>query len=351
MEQEQGRGTAYGEPLLGDTRPRPDSRCRRKLALRRSLPSMRTVLERFGTVIVALVVFLAFGFTAERFFTYSNIMNILQQVSVVAVIAIGSTMVILIGGIDLSPGSVVLLSSVVTGAFLCNGVTTVFPAVIAGLLVSVIVGFLNGLFIEKIGISPVIVTLGSQIAVRGLALIILAMNHSWIWVSGPLFDLVGSGRLGSVPVTVVVMAVLFLVASIMLSKTGFGRAIYAIGGNQVAARLCGLNVVWIKIHVYVLASLFAGLAGILLSSRLGSILPAVGTGLEFDAITAVVLGGTSLKGGVGRVEKTLLGAIIVGLVLNYLTMRGISAHYQRAFTGFIILLAAFLDRVVHGTEQ
>lgn len=344
----QSRGTTYGEPLLGGKQPRVGNR---KGAISRwSLSTARIVLERFGTLIVALLLLLVFASTADRFFTYSNIMNILQQVSVVAVIAIGSTMVILIGGIDLSPGSVVLLSSVVTGALLQNGVMRVGPAIVAGLLVSVAVGLLNGVFIEKIGISPVIVTLGSQTATRGLALIILAMNHSWIWMSDPLFEFVGSGKIGFVPVAVTAMAMLFLIVSILISRTSFGRALYAIGGNQVAARLCGLNVVWIKISVYVLASLFAGLGGILLSSRLGSILPAVGTGLEFDAITAVVLGGTSLKGGVGRLGNTLLGAIIVGLVLNYLTMRGISAHYQRAFTGFIILVAALLDRTIHGTD-
>jgi ribose/xylose/arabinose/galactoside ABC-type transport system permease subunit len=310
--------------------------------------SVGVMFERYGTVGVVLVLFLAFGFTADRFFSQANLLNILQQVSIVAVAAIGGNMVILIGGIDLSPGSVILLFSSVTGALLQSGIFSVVPSILIGLITAGAVGLVNGIFIEKFKISPVIITLGTMIAVRGLAQILLALSGSWIWVTDPVLTFIGRGDILFIPVPVLFMAVFFIIAYLIMTHTFFGRSIYAIGGNEVAAKMCGLNTLFIKISVYITASIFSGLGGILMMARLGSISPAVGSGFEFDVITAVILGGTSLKGGVGRVEKTLLGAIIVGLTLNYLTMRGISAHYQRAVTGFIILFAALLDRFTHG---
>ena len=154
----------------------------------------------------------------------------------------------------------------------------------------------------------------------------------------------------SVPVPAVIMIVLYVIASIAMQKTPFGRHIYAIGGNERAAALCGIPVGRTKILVYMLTGLFAGIGGFMMSARLSAISPGVGTGLEFEAITAVILGGTSLSGGVGRVEKTLLGAIIVAMILNYMTIKGISPHYQRAVTGFIILAAAILDRLSRGRK-
>jgi ribose/xylose/arabinose/galactoside ABC-type transport system permease subunit len=144
------------------------------------------------------------------------------------------------------------------------------------------------------------------------------------------------------------MFILYILSAIMMQKTLLGRHIYAIGGNERAAELSGVAVTRTKIWVYILVSFFAGIGGFLMSARLSAISPGVGQGLEFEAITAVILGGTSLSGGVGRVERTLLGAIIVGMVLNYMTIKGISPHYQRAATGFIILIAAFLDRMSQG---
>jgi ribose transport system permease protein len=259
--------------------------------------------------------------------------------------------VILIGGIDLSVGAVVLFSAAVMNSLLFNEVMPAVPAIITGIAAAALVGLINGLGTVKARISPVIVTLGTMIMIRGLGQMILWINNSWLWVRHPIFTYVKAESILGVPVPAVIMIVLYIIASITMQKTPFGRHIYAIGGNELAAKLCGIPVHRTKILVYMLTGLFAGIGGFMMSARLSAISPGVGTGLEFEAITAVILGGTSLSGGVGRVEKTLLGAIIVAMILNYMTIKGISPHYQRAVTGFIILAAAVLDRLSRGRQN
>jgi ribose/xylose/arabinose/galactoside ABC-type transport system permease subunit len=304
--------------------------------------------QSWGTVLVALVLFVIFSLTAEYFFTLQNFQNILRQVAIVAVVAIGMTMVILIGGIDLSVGAVVLSSAAVMNSLLFNEVVPAVPAIIIGLLAAALVGFINGLLIVKAKISPIIVTLGTMVMIRGLGQMILWINNSWLWVRHPIFTYIKTETIGSIPVPAVMMFILYIFAAIMMTKTRFGRHIYAIGGNERAAHLCGIPVNRTKILVYVFTGFISGIAGIMMSARLSAISPGVGLGLEFEVITAVILGGTSLAGGVGKVEKTLLGAIIVAAILNYMTIKGISAHYQRAVTGFIILAAATLDQLSRG---
>lgn len=312
---------------------------------------IETWFQRWGTVVVALVMFVIFSLTAEHFFTLQNMQNILRQVSITAVVAIGMTLVILIGGIDLSVGAVVLFSAAVMNSLLFNEVMTAVPAIITGIVAAALVGLINGFGVVKARISPVIVTLGMMVMIRGLGQMILWINNSWLWVRHPIFTFVKTESILSVPVPAVIMIVLYIIASIAMQKTPFGRHIYAIGGNERAAALCGVPVGRTKILVYMLTGLFAGIGGIMMSARLSAISPGVGTGLEFEAITAVILGGTSLSGGAGRVEKTLLGAIIVAMILNYMTIKGISPHYQRAVTGFIILAAAILDRLSRGRKM
>ena len=304
--------------------------------------------QRYGTVLIAIGLMIIFGATAEHFLTLQNMQNIMRQVSITSVVAIGMTMVILIGGIDLSVGSVVLFSGAVMNSLLFNEVLTAVPAIIVGMIVASLIGFFNGLLVEKVKISPIIVTLGTMVAIRGLGQMILWINNSWLWVRHPIFTYVKTQSISVIPVPAVVMFILYIISAIMMQKTLLGRHIYAIGGNERAAALSGIAVTRTKSWVYILVSFFAGIGGFLMSARLSAISPGVGQGLEFEAITAVILGGTSLSGGVGRGEKTLLGAIIVGMVLNYMTIKGISPHYQRAVTGFIILLAAFLDRMSQG---
>jgi len=301
--------------------------------------------NRFGTVLVMVLFVIVFGLTTEYFLTVQNFQNILRQVSITSVLAIGMTMVILIGGIDLSVGSVVLFSAAAMNGLIFNEVLPTGLAIAAGVGAAVLIGLVNGVLIEQVKISPVIVTLGTMVAVRGLGQMILWINNSWLWVTEPIFNYIKTKSWLFVPVPAVIMFFLYVIAAIVMKQSMLGRHIYAIGGNERAAKLCGIPVIRTKILVYMISGLCAGIAGILMSARLSAISPGVGQGLEFEAITAVILGGTSLSGGVGRVEKTILGAIIVGLVLNYMTIKGISAHYQRAVTGFIILAAAFLDHL------
>jgi ribose/xylose/arabinose/galactoside ABC-type transport system permease subunit len=236
----------------------------------------------------------------------------------------------------------------VAGTLIINYGWNTWLAIVAALLVSMVVGVVNGFMVEKMRINPVIVTLGTLIAVRGAGQAILWINNSWIEVKDPVFDYVAAQRWWFLPVSAAIMLALFIVAAVLLKGTVFGRQIYAIGGNERAAALCGLPVTRVKWLVYVLCSLFAGIAGLLTAARTGVVGPTVGLGYEFDAVTAVVLGGASLSGGVGRVEKTLLGALMLVMVLNYMTIRGIQDIWQTAVTGLLILAAVTLDRLVRG---
>jgi ribose transport system permease protein len=304
--------------------------------------------NRLGTLLVALVLFTVFSLTATHFLTTANMQNIMRQITITSIVAIGMTMVILIGGIDLSVGSVVLFSAAAMNSLIFNKVLPAPPAIAIGIVAAALVGLINGILIEKVKISPVVVTLGTMTAVRGLGQMILWINNSWLWVKDPLFKYIKTQTWFFIPVSTVIMFVLYIIAAIIMRQTILGRYIYAIGGNQRAAELCGIMATRIKILVYTITGVCAGIGGLIMSARIAAISPGIGQGLEFDAITAVILGGTRLAGGVGRIEKTILGAIIVGMILNYMTIKGISAHYQRAVTGFIILGAVLLDRLSRG---
>jgi ribose transport system permease protein len=301
--------------------------------------------SNYGTFLIVIALAIFFGITAPRFLLAQNIINIFKQISVVAIMAIGMTMVILLGGIDLSVGSSALLSGVVTMFLINHEYLTTGWAIVVGLVSAAIVGLLNGFLVEKVKISPIIVTLGTMIAVRGLAQTILWIDNSWLWVKDPFFSFVANKGLGFVPMVVVIMLVLYGFFIIILTQTPFGRQLYAIGGNFKASELCGIPVSRMKLIAYVLCGLTAGIGGLVLISRLSAVSPAVGNKIEFDVITAVILGGASLSGGSGKLEKTFLGAIIVGMILNYLTIKGIPGTYQSAVNGFVILVAAILDRL------
>ncbi len=336
------RGTTT--TLAGDSREVAAVRAAQGRTMRDYVSSLGDV----STVLVVIALLVFFSLTSERFFTPGNAQNILRQMVIVGTLGIGMTMVILIGGIDLSVGSVVLLSGAVAGTLIINYGWNTWLAIVAALLVSMVVGVVNGFMVEKMRINPVIVTLGTLIAVRGAGQAILWINNSWIEVKDPVFDYVAAQRWWFLPVSAAIMFALYIVAAVLLKGTVFGRQIYALGGNERAAALCGLPVTRVKWLVYVLCSLFAGIAGLLTAARTGVVGPTVGLGYEFDAVTAVVLGGASLSGGVGRVEKTLLGALMLVMVLNYMTIRGIQDIWQTAVTGLLILAAVTLDRLVRG---
>ncbi len=305
----------------------------------------REAAEAFGTLAVAGLLLLSFGLTSGPFLDGTNLRNILVQITVVGVAAIGETLVLLIGGLDLSVGANVLFGSVITGDLVQRQGAPVWVGILGGVAASAGIGLLNGVLTAVIGIEPILATLGTFLVAGGLAKIVL--HSSWIVVEAPFFaDLVRTHVVWDLPLMVIVMFALFAIAAVAMRVTTFGRSIYAIGGNPRAARLAGLAATRIKILTFTIAGAFAGIAGCLQIGQLGIVSSGNAVGLEFQAITAALIGGLSVSaGGVGRVERTLLGAWIVGMITNYQTIRGIPPNYQQALLGGILLLAILADRL------
>ncbi|WP_414704948.1 ABC transporter permease [Pseudomonas sp.] len=277
----------------------------------------------------------------DNFLTASNLSNVLRQVSIIAIIAVGMTCAILTGGIDLSVGPVMALSGTLTAGLMVAG----FPmelAMLAGLAVGALFGAGNGVFVAYARMPPIIVTLATMGIARGLALLYTGGYP----ISGlpQEFAFLGRGEVLGLQVPILVMAVMYVLAYILLHKTPLGRYIYAIGGNEEAARLSGVRVSRYKLLVYTLSGLTAAVAGIVLSSRLMSGQPNAGVGFELDAIAAVVLGGTAIAGGRGAIVGTLVGAMMLGVLNNGLNLMGISPYIQNIIKGAIILLAIYISR-------
>ncbi|UTR15679.1 ribose ABC transporter permease [Salipaludibacillus sp. LMS25] len=278
------------------------------------------------------------------FLSFGNVLNVLRQVSINALIAFGMTFVILTGGIDLSVGSMLALSGAVTATLMASGVDPLL-AMLIGLLTGVVLGAVNGFIIAKGKVAPFIATLATMTIYRGLTLVFTdGRPVSGLGGDNGMFELLGRGYLFGVPVPAVTMLVSFLVLYLILKKTTFGRRVYAVGGNEEASILSGIKVDRIKIYVYSLTGFLSALAGIILTSRLNSAQPTAGTMYELDAIAAVVLGGTSLTGGRGWIVGTLIGALIIGVLNNGLNLLGVSSFFQQVVKGSVILLAVLMDR-------
>lgn len=292
-----------------------------------------------GIGLVVLIIFLSF--MSEYFLTVPNLLNVTRQVSINAILAFGMTFVILTGGIDLSVGSVLALSAAITAGLIDGGQSVVF-SIILGLAIGSLFGFLNGIMTAKAKMPAFIVTLGMMTMARGFTMIYTGGRP----ISGfeKSFRFIGAGYLGKIPIPVLIMAFILIICYLILKKTPFGRYVYAIGGNENASRLSGLNTDRIKIGVYTLAGLFSAISGIILSSRLNSAQPTAGSGYELDAIAAVVLGGISLSGGQGGIIGTIIGAMIIGVLNNGLNLLNVSSFYQLVAKGAVILIAVFLDR-------
>ena len=297
----------------------------------------------FVTLAVAVAMFVGFALTADRFSSLANIVNLAKQMSIIGVLGVGMTFVVLIGGIDLSVGSVVLLSGTVAGAALMSGYGA-GVAMTGAMLAGLAVGAVNAWLIERLAISPIIVTLGTMIAVRGVGLVGLERYRSWIDVDNPTFDLIGVGSVLGVPASAFVLLIVAAAAIAALRLTVFGRELYAVGDNEAAARLSGVNVRLVRMAAYVICGGLAGLGGILSMVRTAVVSPSIGVGLEFSAITVVVLGGARLSGGVGKVEETIVGTAILAMTLNFLTLKGVPGAWQTSVTGGLILLAVLLKR-------
>jgi len=304
---------------------------------------IRNIYKNYGIFLVLLLFIIILWIATPNFMSWNNIINIIRQMTFVGLVGMGVTCAILTGGIDLSPGSIIAASSVVTASFALNHQYPVYVPVLAGLGVGLIAGFFNGLIIAKVKIPPFIVTLGTMTIAKGFAL--LYCNGAPISNLDPEFNFIGAGKFLEIPIPIIILAVFTVITFVMLNNTKFGRHVYALGGNEQAAIISGINVDRVKIIVYSYSGLLAGLAGIVLTARISSGAPASGTGMELDGIAAAVIGGTSFNGGVGSVLGTIAGALIIGVIGNGMDLLNVNMYWQQIVKGFIIIGAVALDRV------
>ena len=307
---------------------------------------------RFQSLIALFILCLVISLLSDNFFTINNGWNVMRQIAVNVCISVGMTLVVLTAGIDLSVGSVLALCGAITAGLLKYGIElpsaslfigfTLLGAVLAGLLTGTILGLFNGWTITKFKVPPFVATLAMLTIARGLTM---------LWTKGhPISNLgndfayFGTGWLLGIPVPVWIAAIVVLLAVFITQKTKLGRYIYAIGGNENAAKLSAINIKRVKITVYAIAGGLAALGGLIITSRLDSAQPNAGASYELDAIAAVVIGGTSLSGGKGSIWGTVLGAVIIGVLNNGLVLLDVSPFWQQVVKGAVILLAVIIDR-------
>ncbi len=307
---------------------------------------MKNVVSKYQSLIGLVVFSIIVSFLSNRFLTLGNASNVLRQSSINAILSVGMTFVILTGGIDLSVGSIFAFSGAIT-AFLVSIGQNFFLSIIAGLVVGTVIGLVNGFFIAKAKLQPFIVTLVMMTIFRGATLVFTDGKPINVGYekNAEIFSKFGNGYLFElVPIPIVVMIIVVAIAYFILNKTTVGRYVYAIGGNEDATKLSGINVTKVKLFVYGASGLLSALAGIIITARLGSAQPTAGEGYELDAIAAVVLGGTSLSGGVGTVLGTIVGVLIIGILNNALNLLNVTSYYQLLAKGLVILIAVLLDR-------
>lgn len=298
-------------------------------------------LGQYGIFVAFVVICLILSLINPKFLTISNWTIIITQVSINALLAFGVTFVIITGGIDLSLGSMVAVTGVVAASLAHPDSFPVALPIMAGLLTGVVMGSVNGLVITKSKVPPFIVTLGMMTIGRGLALI-LSKGRPISNLSDS-FNFIGGGNILGIPFPIIVLIITFVVCSVVLKKTVLGRYIYAVGGNEQAAKASGIRVNKVKMAVYIICGGLAALAGILLTSRITTGQPNAGAGFELDAIAAAIIGGTSTSGGKGTMTGTLIGALLIGVISNGLDLLNVTSYYQQVVMGAIIIGAVVLD--------
>ncbi|HEL1182280.1 TPA: ribose ABC transporter permease [Streptococcus equi subsp. zooepidemicus] len=301
------------------------------------MSELTTLIALVGLMIVITIINPSFLIT-------NNLLNLLLQVTANGFIAFGMTFVILTGGIDLSVGSSLALSSALAAGLIGGGLP-VPVAIVLAICLGGLFGMLNGLLIAYGKLAPFIVTLATMTIFRGATLVYTNGNPVTKGLSDSfLFQFLGQGYIVGIPFPVILMFLVFVILAILLHKTAFGKAVYALGGNEKAAYISGIKLNKVKIIIYTISGMMASLSGLIITSRLSSAQPTAGASYEMDAIAAVVLGGTSLSGGKGRIWGTLIGALIIGVLNNGLNIIGVSAFWQQVVKGIVILIAVLLDR-------
>jgi len=302
---------------------------------------LASFIQRQGALVTLLLVCAFAAFRYDAFLTPENLLNVLRQNSMLGLVALGMTFVILTGGIDLSVGSLLAVAGVIAANLAGRGITV---ALLAAIGVTALLGLINGVVIAKARIQPFIVTLGMMIAARGLALAATGEESVRVGRLSAGFTWLGRGWIGPLPVPVVILLIAFALGWLVLNHTRFGRHVFAVGDNEEAARLMGLNVGRVTLGVYALSGALAGLAGVILASRLGAGQPVAGVGWELDAIAAVVVGGTLLTGGQGSAISTLVGVLLLGVIFNIFNLEGqISPWWQLVLRGVILLAVVIVQ--------
>ncbi|PTR01091.1 monosaccharide ABC transporter membrane protein (CUT2 family) [Mucilaginibacter yixingensis] len=318
----------------------------------------RQSLAKFQSLIALVVLCIVLSLLSDKFMTVDNGWNVMRQISVNICISVGMTLVVLTSGIDLSVGSVLALCGAITAGLLKNGIEipsnnlyigfTLLGAILGGIIIGALLGWFNGFTITRFKVPPFVATLAMLTIARGLTM--LWTKGFPISVLGDSFGYIGTGWLLGIPVPVWISALVVVGAAVLTGKTPLGRYIYAIGGNENAARLSGININRVKIIVYSLAGALAGIGGLIVTSRLDSAQPNAGISYELDAIAAVVIGGTSLSGGKGSIWGTVLGAVIIGVLNNGLVLLNVSPFWQQVVKGAVILLAVIIDKANSKSE-
>ncbi|HTJ92728.1 MAG TPA: ABC transporter permease [Pararobbsia sp.] len=316
---------------------------------RHGIDVFKGAMKKYGIFAVFVLLCVVLGIVSPYFFIEQNIVNVLRQASINGILAIGMTFVILTRGIDLSVGSVVALGGIIGASFATTssiaGVAgSPYPAIVAiliGVLVGLACGTVSGVVVSRFKVPPFVVTLGMLSAARGLTL--LYTQGKPVPSLTPSFRWIGTGQVFGVPAPVLILAGVFIISWWVLGKSRFGRHVYAVGGNPRAANTSGIFVSRIRLAVYMISGATAGLAGLVLAARTGSGLTQAGVAYELDAIAAVVIGGTSLSGGVGSVTGTLFGALIIAVMNNGLDLLGVDSNYQQIIKGLMIVIAVLID--------
>jgi inositol transport system permease protein len=293
-----------------------------------------------GIFFILVILFVVCSIFVDGFFTQANLANVFRQIAVTTILALGATFVIILGHINVAYGSEIALTGCVACMVMVSS-DSLALAVLAALVLGLFIGCVNGLVITKFGIPAFIMTLAVTTVARGSAL--LLTKGAPITGMGEIFLVIGQGNIGFIPVSVIILLILFVITWVLLNKTAFGRHIFAIGGNENAAIASGIKTKQVVIKAFVLDGLLTAIAGVVLMSRINSGQPAAGISYEFDAITAVVVGGTSLSGGAGSLVGTIIGAVIVGIINNVQNLLSVNTYWQQIVKGLIILFAVILD--------
>ena len=305
-------------------------------------PVVNIFRGNIGIVMVLIIMSVIISFATDKFLSGTNIISVLRQISINTFIALGMTLIIILGHIDLSVGAIVAMSGTLTVGFIVNQGMPIGVAIVLGLLLGTLTGFISGFIVSTFRVPAFIITMAMMNVASGIAYVYSVGQSTRI--TDKFFINIGTGYLFKViPLPVVYMVILIAVIAFLLNKTKFGTYVYAIGGNREAARLSGVPIKKVEIIVFTLSGALSAFAGLVLCSRMYSGQPSVGSGYELDAIAACVLGGTSMSGGKGRISGTVFGAMVIGIISNGLNLIGVSSYWQLIIKGLIIACAVLLD--------